>query len=165
MPPPPTARPLPLNALLWEAHNNLGMLLHDRKSFDGAVTEYVEAKRLAPEESVVRNNLGDTFCDKGDYDNAITEFHELFRMDSSWQTGHSCLARALMSKAGLRIRHRGTQTRHFAESHESRRAPLHGSGPASSAPPGRSRPRASPGGSVGAGFTLGPSLSRLRSFQ
>ena len=58
----------------------------------------VEAKRLAPDESVVRNNLGNTYCDKGDYDAAITEFRELFRMDSGWQSGHSCLARALMSK-------------------------------------------------------------------
>ena len=65
-----------------------------RRSYRGIL----EAKRLAPEESVVRNNLGNTYCDKGDYDAAITEFRELFRMDSGWQHGHSCLARALMSK-------------------------------------------------------------------
>ena len=55
------------------------MLLHDLRSFDGAIAEYLEAKRLAPQESVVRNNLGNTYCDKGDYDNAITEFRDLFR--------------------------------------------------------------------------------------
>ena len=42
------------------------------------IAEYLEAKRLAPQESVVRNNLGNTYCDKGDYDTAITEFRELF---------------------------------------------------------------------------------------
>ena len=47
---------------------------------------------------MIGNNLGNTYCDKGDYDNALAEFRELFRMDSAWQNGHSCMARALMSK-------------------------------------------------------------------
>ncbi|HXP17589.1 MAG TPA: hypothetical protein VN868_10840 [Terriglobales bacterium] len=47
---------------------------------------------------MVRYNLAHTHCDKGDYDAAVSEFRELFRMDSAWQRGHTCLARALMSR-------------------------------------------------------------------
>ena len=154
-----------LNPQLWEAHNNLGLLLHDMKSFDGAIAEYLEAKRLAPDESVVRNNLGNTYCDKGDYAAAITELRELFRMDSGWQNGHSCLARALMSRrdyesAIVELRAAILQNPSSPDEHRYLGQTLmlvHR--------PSGGGPRIAPGRPVGSGFPAGPSLSRHRPLQ
>ena len=76
----------------------LGVVLHDQGKLAEAVVEYEEAKRLAPEEAAIRNNLGNTFCDKGDYSSAIKEFHDLYKIDPTWEGGHSCLAQACIRR-------------------------------------------------------------------
>ncbi len=78
--------------------SNLGLILHEQGKLAQAVTEYREAKRLAPSEASVRNNLGNTYCDQGNFDSAIEELHSLYREHPEWQQGHACLASAYMAK-------------------------------------------------------------------
>jgi tetratricopeptide (TPR) repeat protein len=87
-----------LRPAFWQAHNNLGILLHDAGELGEAIAEYQRAKQLAPQEPTVRNNLGNTYYDKGAYDSAVTEFHELFRLNPNWKGGHAGLSKVYLAK-------------------------------------------------------------------
>ena len=70
---------LSLRPDFWEAHSNLGVVLHDQGKLDEAIAEYRAAKRQNPEDASIRNNLGNTLCDKQDFAGAIAEFENLYR--------------------------------------------------------------------------------------
>ena len=94
----PIEQAIRLRPAFWEAHSNLGLILHEQGNLDRAVAEYREAKRIAPSEASVRNNLGNTYCDQGNYDLAIEELQSLYSQHPEWQQGHACLASAYMAK-------------------------------------------------------------------
>lgn len=53
------------NPTAWMAHNNLGLLLYQRKDMEEAVTHYQEAYRIKPDAPEVLTNLGNWQADLG----------------------------------------------------------------------------------------------------
>jgi tetratricopeptide (TPR) repeat protein len=83
------------------AHNNLGVALHDRDDFDGAITEYREAIRLDPSDADAHNNLGLALRDKNELDEAIAAYRMAIHFNAADADTHIHLGDALRDKRDL----------------------------------------------------------------
>jgi Tfp pilus assembly protein PilF len=67
----------------WGGHNAL------------ALSDFKQAKALAPRNLAVRQNYGHFLCENRSYNDAITEFQEILKMDKDWNMARPCLYKSL----------------------------------------------------------------------
>ena len=79
-------------------HNNLGIVLKEKKDLDGAVAAYREAIRRDPGYAPAHYNLGIALHDTKDVAGAIAAFKEAIRLDPKEARYHSNLGIALRRK-------------------------------------------------------------------
>jgi len=82
-------------------HNNLGILLYEKKDVDGAIAESREAIRLKKDFPEAHGNLGNALYDKGDTDGAIAELREAIQLNKDLPEAHNNLGIALEAKGDL----------------------------------------------------------------
>ena len=81
---------------LAEARNNIGVVLEQRKDFDGAVKEFSEAIRIKPDLPDAHSNLGAVFLLRSDLDGALREYREGVRLLPESAKAHNSLGVALV---------------------------------------------------------------------
>ena len=72
------------------AHNNLGVLYHQKGLVEEAIAEFVKALELDPKMQVAQDNLDIAYRESGHYDRRITELREGVRRrpedrESRWE--------------------------------------------------------------------------------
>jgi Flp pilus assembly protein TadD len=90
-------RTLADNPSSWLVHNDLGVLLVGRGSFDEAIPHFRESVRLHPDQIEAHNNLCHVASRVGRMTEAITECAEALRIDPNLPTAHNDLGAALVS--------------------------------------------------------------------
>ena len=61
------------------AHNNFGVLYHQKGLIEDAITEFVRALELDPRMQVAQSNLDIAYRESGHYDRRITDLRERVR--------------------------------------------------------------------------------------
>ncbi len=79
----------------YVAHNNLGCALAIKGQTDAAISQYLEAIRLKPDDADSHNNLGAALLDKGRTDVAISQCQEAIRLKPDYAEAHYNLGNAL----------------------------------------------------------------------
>ena len=70
------------------ALNNLAVVLHDKKDFDGAIVYYREAIRLAPRYAAGYSNLGNALKATGDVKGAFENYRKAIDIDPTFANAH-----------------------------------------------------------------------------
>jgi hypothetical protein len=78
------------------AHNNLANEQRDQMSFSEAIINYLEALKIAPNESDVHSNLGVAYQEQGDTEQAICCYIEAIRLDTDNAEAHRNLGMAYL---------------------------------------------------------------------
>lgn len=82
----------------FEAHYNLGSLLHMRGDLSGAVMQFSEAVRLHPEDPTANNALGAMLLASGRADEAIPHFSTALHVRADYFDAHYNLGNALATQ-------------------------------------------------------------------
>ena len=78
------------------AHNNLANEQRDQMCFSEAIINYIEALKIAPNESDVHSNLGVAYQEQGDIEQAIICYIEAIRLDTGNAEAHRNLGMAYL---------------------------------------------------------------------
>ena len=69
-------------------YNTRGTRRHDEERYDGAIADYTESLRMAPEQPIVLTNRGWSFYSKEDYEAALADFDEALTIDSHFGSAY-----------------------------------------------------------------------------
>jgi tetratricopeptide (TPR) repeat protein len=83
------------NPEAWMAHNNLGIILHDRGQNAEAIAHYREVVRLAPDYPQGHNNLGNALLSAGQPAAALAEYRRALALWPTYATARVNLANVL----------------------------------------------------------------------
>jgi tetratricopeptide (TPR) repeat protein len=85
---------------LWQAHNNLGRLLLEKKEPDRAIQQFQNALRINSRDDVVLSNLCLALRRKGDLEGAIREGQAAIKLNPNNAEAHNNLGLAIVEKGG-----------------------------------------------------------------
>ena len=86
------------------AHNNLGMILADRKQLDEAIAHYQKALEIKPDDVDAHNNLGSALVEPGRFDEAIAQFRKALEITPDYADAHNNLGVAILTSRGRSTR-------------------------------------------------------------
>ena len=89
------------NPACWLAHNNLGLILADRRRTAEAIEHYRQALEIKPDCAEVCNNLGAALMDQGNVDEAAVQFGKAVEINPDYAEAHNNLGNALANLGGL----------------------------------------------------------------
>jgi tetratricopeptide (TPR) repeat protein len=73
----------------WAAHNNLATALEKKSDLEGAVSHYLKALELKPDETQIHYNLGSLFTLINETDKAIFHYSEALKINPSYPEAHN----------------------------------------------------------------------------
>jgi tetratricopeptide (TPR) repeat protein len=80
----------------WMAHNNLGMVLHQKGQQDEAIAHFQKALELDPNKFEIQNNLGQTLSVSGRLREAFPHLEKALEINPNYAEAHYNLGNALL---------------------------------------------------------------------
>jgi tetratricopeptide (TPR) repeat protein len=89
------------NPACWLAHNNLGLILADRRRTAEAIEHYRQALEIKPDCAEVCNNLGTALINQGNVDEAAVQFGKAVEINPDYAEAHNNLGNALANRGRI----------------------------------------------------------------